>query len=73
MNLVGPRPALPHQVEKYFEIEKRRLEVKLGITDWALVNGRNKLSWLEWIKLDICYIDHWSTWLDLKILFKTIW
>jgi lipopolysaccharide/colanic/teichoic acid biosynthesis glycosyltransferase len=73
MSMVGPRPALPHQVEKYSEQEKRRLEVKPGITGWALVNGRNILSWPERIKLDIWYIDHWSLWLDLKILFKTIW
>jgi len=73
MSMVGPRPALPHQVEKYSEREKRRLEVKPGITGWALVNGRNKLSWPERIKLDIWYIDHWSIWLDLKILLRTIW
>jgi len=73
MSLVGPRPAVPHQVEKYSENERRRLEVKPGITGWALVNGRNILSWPERIKLDIWYIDHWSLWLDLKILFKTIW
>jgi lipopolysaccharide/colanic/teichoic acid biosynthesis glycosyltransferase len=73
MSIVGPRPALPHQVEKYFKQERRRLEVKPGITGWALINGRNKLSWPERIKLDIWYIDHWSIWLDLKILFKTIW
>ena len=73
MSLVGPRPTLPHQVKKYSEREKRRLEVKPGITGWALVNGRNKLSWPERIKLDIWYIDHWSIWLDLKILFKTVW
>lgn len=73
ISLVGPRPALPHQVERYSEREKRRLEVKPGITGWALINGRNKLSWPERIKLDIWYIDHWSLWLDLKILFKTVW
>ncbi len=73
MSMVGPRPALPHQVEKYSKQERRRLEVKPGITGWALVNGRNILSWPERIKLDIWYIDHWSLWLDLKILFKTIW
>ena len=73
MSLIGPRPTLPYQVEKYSEREKRRLEVKPGITGWALVNGRNKLSWPERIKLDIWYIDHWSLWLDLKILIKTIW
>jgi lipopolysaccharide/colanic/teichoic acid biosynthesis glycosyltransferase len=73
MSLVGPRPTLLHQVKKYSEREKRRLEVKPGITGWALVNGRNKLCWPERITLDIWYIDHWSIWLDLKILFKTIW
>lgn len=73
MSLVGPRPALPHQVNKYSKREKRRLEVKPGITGWALINGRNKLNWSERIKLDIWYIDHWSLWLDLKILFKTVW
>jgi len=73
MSMVGPRPALPHQVEKYSKQERRRLEVKPGITGWALVNGRNILSWPERIKLDIWYIDNWSLWLDLKILFKTIW
>ena len=73
ISMVGPRPALPHQVEKYSKQERRRLEVKPGITGWALVNGRNILSWPERIKLDIWYIDNWSLWLDLKILFKTIW
>ncbi len=73
MSMVGPRPALLHQIEKYTKKEKRRLEVKPGITGWALINGRNKLTWPEKIKLDIWYIDHWSIWLDLKILFKTIW
>jgi lipopolysaccharide/colanic/teichoic acid biosynthesis glycosyltransferase len=73
MSLVGPRPALPHQVKKYSKQERRRLEVKSGITGWALVNGRNILSWSERIKLDIWYVDHWSLWLDLKILFRTIW
>ena len=73
MSMVGPRPALLHQIEKYTKKEKRRLEVKPGITGWALVNGRNKLTWPERIKLDIWYIDHWSLWLDIKILFKTLW
>ena len=71
--MVGPRPALHHQIAKYSNEEMRRLEVKPGITGWALINGRNKLTWPEKIKLDIWYIDHWSIWVDLKILFKTIW
>ena len=73
MSLVGPRPTLPEQVARYSKEHKRRLEMKPGITGWALINGRNALSWPEKIKLDIWYIDHWSLWLDLKILFKTIW
>jgi len=73
MSLVGPRPALVGQVERYTKEHRRRLEMKPGITGWALINGRNKLTWPERIKLDIWYIDHWSLWLDFKILFKTIW
>lgn len=73
MSLVGPRPTLQEQVVRYSEEHKRRLEMKPGITGWALINGRNRLSWPEKIKLDIWYIDHWSLWLDLKILIKTIW
>jgi len=73
MSLVGPRPTLPEQVIQYSKEHRRRLEMKPGLTGWALVNGRNALSWPEKIKLDIWYIDHWSLWLDLNILFKTIW
>jgi len=71
MSLVGPRPALPHQVEKYSEFEKGRLRVKPGITGWAQIKGRNLLSWKERIKLDIWYIENWSLWLDFKILVMT--
>ena len=73
MSIVGPRPTLIYQVEQYNAWEKRRLEMKPGITGWALVNGRNKLSWQEKIEYDIWYIDNWSLWLDIKILFKTLW
>jgi len=73
MSLVGPRPTLPEQVSRYSKEHRRRLEMKPGLTGWALVNGRNALSWPEKIKLDIWYIDHWSLCLDLKILIKTIW
>ena len=71
--MVGPRPTLIEQVVRYSKEHRRRLEVKPGITGWALINGRNTLAWPEKIKLDIWYIDHWSIWLDLKILIKTIW
>ena len=73
MSLVGPRPTLIEQVNRYSKEHKRRLEMKPGITGWALINGRNKLSWPEKIELDIWYIDNWSIWLDLNILFKTVW
>jgi len=73
MSLVGPRPTLLEQVVRYSKEHKRRLEMKPGITGWALINGRNILSWPEKIELDIWYVDHWSLWLDVKILFKTIW
>ena len=73
MSMVGPRPTLIEQVNRYSKEHRRRLEVKPGITGWALINGRNTLTWPEKIKLDIWYIDHWSLWLDVKILFKTIW
>ena len=72
MSLVGPRPTLKYQVENYNDIQKQRLLIKPGITGWALINGRNKLTWPERIKLDIWYIENRSFWLDLKILFKTI-
>jgi len=73
MSLVGPRPTLPYQVKKYDGFQKKRLLMKPGITGWALVNGRNKLTWPERIKLDVWYVEHWSFWLDIKILFKTVW
>ena len=72
MSLVGPRPTLIEQINRYSKKHRRRLEVKPGITGWALINGRNKLTWPEKIRLDIWYIDHWSIWLDLQILAKTI-
>ena len=73
MSFVGPRPTLEYQVRKYNDFQKKRLLMKPGITGWALVNGRNKLTWPERIKLDVWYIEHWNFWLDLKILFKTVW
>lgn len=72
MSLVGPRPTLLYQVENYTSFQLRRLEVKPGMTGWAQVNGRNLLSWEERIKLDIFYIDHFSLFFDLKILFLTV-
>lgn len=71
MSLVGPRPALPHQVQKYTEIERKRLLAKPGITNMDVLKGGNSLSWRKRIEWDIWYIDNWSLWLDLKILFLT--
>jgi lipopolysaccharide/colanic/teichoic acid biosynthesis glycosyltransferase len=73
MAIVGPRPTIPPQVERYTERQRRRLEVKPGITGWAQVNGRVSLSWPERIELDIWYVEHRSLWLDLRILAKTLW
>ncbi len=73
MSLVGPRPTLAYQVDHYDEFQRRRLEVRPGITSLAVVSGRNALPWKERIKLDVWYIDHWSLGLDIRILFRTLW
>ena len=72
MSIVGPRPTLEYQVERYNKEQKRRLLVKPGITGWAQVNGRNNMTWPEKIELDLWYVDHWSVGLDLKIIGRTI-
>jgi len=72
MSLVGPRPTILCQVKEYDNFQKKRLIVKPGLTGWALINRRNNLNWPERIKLDIWYIENWSFWLDINILFKTI-
>jgi lipopolysaccharide/colanic/teichoic acid biosynthesis glycosyltransferase len=71
MSIVGPRPTLPNQVEQYTEHQRRRLAVRPGITGWAQINGRASLTWPERIELDIYYVEHRSTRLDLKILART--
>jgi lipopolysaccharide/colanic/teichoic acid biosynthesis glycosyltransferase len=73
MSLVGPRPARIDQIEKFNEDEKSRMLVKPGLTGWAQVNGRNLLTWKERIQLDLWYVSHESFWLNLRILFKTVW
>ena len=72
MSLVGPRPTIPEQVERYGAFERRRLLVPPGLTGWAQVNGNARLTWPERIVLDVWYVDHWSLWLDLRILAKTV-
>ena len=73
MNLVGPRPPLPSEVKQYKPEWRRRLNMKPGITGLWQVSGRSELKNFEdWVKLDLEYIDDWSLWLDIKIIFKTI-
>jgi lipopolysaccharide/colanic/teichoic acid biosynthesis glycosyltransferase len=72
MSLVGPRPTLSYQVEKYTDRQRRRLEVKPGLTGWAQINGRASLSWPERIELDVWYVEHCSLGLDLRILLRTV-
>lgn len=72
MSLVGPRPQLSAVAAEYNEFQRRRLEVRPGITGWAQVNGRNSISWDERFKLDAWYIDHWTPWLDIRIVLLTI-
>jgi lipopolysaccharide/colanic/teichoic acid biosynthesis glycosyltransferase len=71
MAIVGPRPTIQEQVDRYTERQRRRLEVRPGITGWAQVHGRTSLSWPERIELDVWYVEHRSVWLDLKILART--
>lgn len=72
MSLVGPRPTVRSQVDRYTPFQWRRLEVSPGIAGWAQINGRNSLSWRRRIELDVWYVDHRSTWLDIKILLRTV-
>jgi undecaprenyl phosphate N,N'-diacetylbacillosamine 1-phosphate transferase len=72
MSIVGPRPTLGYQVEKYDSVQLKRLDVKPGMTGWAQVNGRNKLSWPERIELDVWYAENWSIGLDVKIMLMTV-
>ncbi|NJO98699.1 MAG: sugar transferase [Pleurocapsa sp. CRU_1_2] len=72
MSLIGPRPFVAAYLERYTPEQARRHVVAPGITGWAQINGRNSLSWEEKFQLDLWYIDHWSLWLDFKILIQTI-
>jgi lipopolysaccharide/colanic/teichoic acid biosynthesis glycosyltransferase len=71
MSVIGPRPTLRYQVERYNERQRRRLEVKPGITGWAQIHGRATLPWDERIELDVWYVEHRSAKVDLKILART--
>jgi lipopolysaccharide/colanic/teichoic acid biosynthesis glycosyltransferase len=72
MSIVGPRPTIQAQVDQYTPLQRRRLEVKPGITGWAQINGRASLPWHQRIELDIWYVDHRTLRLDMAILLKTI-
>ena len=71
MSLIGPRPTLSYQVERYTHRQRLRLEVKPGITGWAQIHGRARLPWEERIELDVWYVEHRSPWVDLRILLRT--
>ncbi|MCX6082979.1 MAG: sugar transferase [Chloroflexi bacterium] len=72
MSLVGPRPLLVQYLDRYSPEQARRHNVVPGITGWAQVNGRNALDWEDKFRLDVWYVDNWSIWLDIKILYLTI-
>lgn len=72
MTLVGPRPSLPREVEKFESWMLKRLEVKPGLTCYWQVSGRNNIDFYEWMKLDLKYVNDMSFWLDIKLIFKTV-
>lgn len=72
MSLVGPRPLRMEYLPLYSSDQRRRHDVKPGITGWAQIHGRNRLSWEERFRLDVWYVDNWTLWLDVKILVATL-
>jgi len=73
MSIVGPRPLLTQYLSRYTPEQARRHELRPGVTGWAQINGRNAISWEEKFKLDVWYVDNQSFWLDIKIIWLTIW
>jgi lipopolysaccharide/colanic/teichoic acid biosynthesis glycosyltransferase len=73
MSVVGPRPLLMEYLPLYSPEQMRRHDLHPGLTGWAQVNGRNALDWPSRFKLDVWYVDHWSFWLDIKIILMTVW
>ncbi len=73
MSLVGPRPLLMQYLARYTLEQARRHNVLPGLTGWAQINGRNTLTWEDKFRMDIWYVDHWSFWLDIKILILSFW
>ena len=73
MSLVGPRPLLMEYLERYSPEQMRRHDAYPGLTGWAQINGRNAITWQDKFALDVWYVDHWSFWLDIKIIWLTLW
>ncbi len=73
MALIGPRPLMPKYLPLYSPEQARRHEVRPGISGWAQCHGRNNISWAEKFQLDVWYVDHLSLWVDIKIIFITIY
>jgi lipopolysaccharide/colanic/teichoic acid biosynthesis glycosyltransferase len=73
MSLVGPRPLLMQYMERYSPEQARRHNVLPGITGWAQINGRNAITWEDKFRYDVWYVDHWTFWLDMKIIALTFW
>jgi lipopolysaccharide/colanic/teichoic acid biosynthesis glycosyltransferase len=73
MSWVGPRPLLMQYLGRYSEEQMRRHDVLPGVTGWAQVNGRNALSWQDKFRLDVWYVDHWNLWVDIRILWMSVW
>lgn len=73
MSLVGPRPLLMQYLDRYTCEQARRHELRPGITGWAQIHGRNAISWEEKFRLDVWYVDNHTFWLDMRILFATVW
>jgi lipopolysaccharide/colanic/teichoic acid biosynthesis glycosyltransferase len=72
MSIVGPRPPVPHEVDKYDDADRRRISMRPGLTCLWQVNGRNNINFREWVKLDLEYIDSWSLGTDVRIMLKTV-
>ena len=73
MSWVGPRPLLMEYLERYSPEQMRRHDAYPGLTGWAQVNGRNAITWQDKFALDVWYVDHWSFWLDIKIILLSLW
>jgi sugar transferase EpsL len=73
MSFIGPRPLLMEYLPLYSAEQMRRHDVYPGLTGWAQVNGRNAVDWQTRFALDVWYVDHWSFWLDIKIVFMSLW